>query len=88
VSKPILTDGKGRPIKWPEPLSEGASIEDRIARLRACNDYQDRVNDVANRAFSRSFAEAIERDREELEARGYPEGVDYEALILAEDEDW
>ena len=26
-------------------------------------------------------------DRERVEAAGYPEGIDYEALILAEDED-
>ena len=36
----------------------------------------------------RFYETATERDRRELEAAGFPDGPDYEALILAEAEEW
>ena len=51
----ILTDGKGRPIERPDPLLTGAAIEEKIAWLRARATYQDRIHDVANRAFVQGF---------------------------------
>lgn len=39
------------------------------------------------RAEGRAPLTPCERDRARLEAAGFPEGVDYEALILAEDEE-
>lgn len=94
MSEPIYTYEDGRPIPGhpgePPPLD--ADIETKIAWMRARNDYQDRVTDVANRAFADQFAKTmrktqVELDREEVERRGYPPGLDYEALILAEDEE-
>ncbi len=51
----ILTDGKGRPIEYPDPPPAGATIEEFITWLRARAAYQDRIHDVANRAFARVF---------------------------------
>lgn len=73
MTRSILTDGSGRPFDRPEPPGPDATADERIA-------------DCANNAFVRSFRDAIERDRAEVERRGYPDSVDYEALILAEAE--
>jgi len=56
----ILTYEDGRPIEGaPEPLPPGASIEGRIAWMRARAAYADRVTDVANRAFDARFRVAL-----------------------------
>ena len=57
----ILLDGKGRLIARPLPPQERASIEDKIAFLRARAEWSDRISDVANRAFDRQFRKAIKQ---------------------------
>lgn len=44
-----------------------------------------RADDIRAKAWAEADTET---DRERVERAGYPEHIDYEALILAEDEDW
>jgi hypothetical protein len=62
----IFTDEHGRPIPGaPDPLEEGATLEERIAHARAVYAYRDRIADVTNRAFARAFRKALSKiDRE------------------------
>lgn len=55
----ILVDESGRPIPKPAPPPEVATIEERIAYMRAMNYYRDRVTDIANRAFADAFRKGI-----------------------------
>lgn len=55
----ILTDEHGRPISRPEKPPEGASIDERMAYVRALHAYNDRATDVANRAFDATFRRAV-----------------------------
>ena len=55
----ILTDAKGRPVPKPEPPAEDAGVEETIAYIRAVHAYNDRVSDIANRAFAEAFSKAV-----------------------------
>ena len=57
----IYTDAKGRPIPCPEAPPKDASTKDFIAYLRAKAEYQDRVTDIANRAFTEGFSKGLRR---------------------------
>ena len=52
----ILTDKHGRPIEPPTPPGPRAGIEKTIAYIRALHAYNDRVADLANRAFAERFS--------------------------------
>lgn len=54
MSEAILTDVNGRPIERPT-LREGATIEEKIAWLRADNAYRDKIASLANVAFTKQF---------------------------------
>jgi hypothetical protein len=51
----IHTDAKGKPFERPEPPPDGASIEDKIAYMRAKCAYNDAITDCANKAFAKGF---------------------------------
>jgi hypothetical protein len=51
----ILTRGDGTPFERPEKPPADATIEDRIAYMRALAAYNDAVAAYANEAFARSF---------------------------------
>ncbi len=57
--EPILTDEHGRPIERPERPGYDASFEERTAYLEAMYAYNDKITDLANRAFAKSFARGI-----------------------------
>lgn len=56
---PILTDENGVPFEKPEPPGPDASIEEKIAFIRATHEYNDRVADCANAAFADQFRESM-----------------------------
>ena len=58
----ILTDGNGRPFDKPDPPTKGAPIQETIAWIRAMHEYNDRVTDCANRAFTDAFSKELEKD--------------------------
>lgn len=58
--RPVLTTD-GTVLKPPEPPPPDASIEERIDHMRAVWAYNDRVAEVANRAFGRAFRRAINK---------------------------
>lgn len=51
----ILTDGKGRPIEKPDR----EEFSDPVTYLRAVWAWQDKVHDIANKAFGDQFAKAM-----------------------------
>lgn len=55
----IYTDDSGRPFEAPEPPGPGATLEERLAYIRARNAYRDTVVDRANRAFADSLKKAL-----------------------------
>ena len=55
----IYTDANGRPIERPEPPPIGASIEDKIAYMRAKAAWNDKISSTANAAFVAAFREAL-----------------------------
>jgi len=55
----IYTYGDGRPIEGrPDPLPENPTAEERRDHRRAWWEYEDRVRDVASRAFADQFRKA------------------------------
>jgi hypothetical protein len=57
----ILTDASGRPFEKPEPPSADATIDEKIAYLRAHAAYNDAVSSAANRAFDKAFRKAVRK---------------------------
>jgi len=57
--KTILTDADGVPVEAPEPPPPGASIEEKIAYIRARHAHTDRLTDLANGAFDKAFRAAL-----------------------------
>jgi hypothetical protein len=55
MSNAIVTDAHGKPVERPEVPAQTATIEERIAYMRALAAYNDRVADLANAAFTRRF---------------------------------
>lgn len=56
----ILTDERGVPFTRPDPPSAGATIDEKIAHMRAVHAHNDRVADCANKAFARAFRQGCE----------------------------
>ena len=60
----IYTDENGRPIEGrPDPLPENATLADRLAWLRAWQEYSDRVRAVGSRAFADAFRKTLRGDQ-------------------------
>jgi hypothetical protein len=57
----ILTDAHGRPLAEPEPLPPNATIDEKIAWIRARARWHDQIAATANEAFSKAFRKAIRR---------------------------
>lgn len=55
----IFLDEDGNEIERPRAPSEGASIEDKIAHMRAVWAYNDRVRDIGSRAFADQFRKSL-----------------------------
>ena len=53
----IYTYGDGTPIEGRPDLPSDAGIEEKIAHMRAWNDYSGRVLDIGNAAFAKAFNE-------------------------------
>lgn len=52
----IYTDEQGRPLPGkPDPLPEDATVEEKIAWMRATWAYKDRATDLANKTFADTF---------------------------------
>jgi hypothetical protein len=58
---PVLTTDDGTVLEPPELPPFDAPIEDRIAHMRAVWAHNDRVAEVATRAFERAFRKAIKK---------------------------
>lgn len=58
---PILTNDRGIPLSPPIPPAPGASIDEKIAYIRAKHAHNDLVADTANRAFDVSLRRALRR---------------------------
>jgi hypothetical protein len=59
---PVLTDAAGRPIAPPERPRPGASIEERIAYIRAFHAYRDTVAGCASEAFAVAFRREVGKE--------------------------
>jgi len=63
-----------------------------LAEIKLLTDREDISPALFARAVDclndKVFVDSNDADFDELEAVGFPEGVDYEALILAEGDDW
>lgn len=55
----IYTDAQGRPFDQPEPPARDASIEDKIAYLRARAAWSDAITDCANTAFDKQLKRSM-----------------------------
>lgn len=55
----ILTDAQGRPFERPESPGANATLEQRLAYLRAVWAFNDAVSDCANTAFSKALGKAL-----------------------------
>lgn len=56
MTLPIFTDANGVPLPGrPDPLPEGATIQDKIAHMRACNAYRDAAGDRFHETFNKRF---------------------------------
>lgn len=55
----IVTDAQGRPFACPEAPAQTATIEDKIAYLRAVAARNDAIADYANVAFSSAFKKVL-----------------------------
>ena len=57
----VLVTDDGTALEPPESPPLGASIDDQIANMRAFWEFNDRVTDLANRAFERAFRKEIRK---------------------------
>ena len=57
----IYTDEHGRPFERPEPPAADATIDVKIAYLRARAAYNDAIASCANKAFSSAFRRALRK---------------------------
>lgn len=57
----ILTDASGRPFEKPEPPAADATIDEKIAYLRAHAAYVDKIATAADQAFEAGLRRALVR---------------------------
>lgn len=55
----ILTDANGKPFEPPEAPDIYASVEEKVAYLRAYAAYKDAIANAANRAFANQFNKSL-----------------------------
>lgn len=55
----VLTDAHGRPIEPPAPPRPDATIEEKVAWLRASSAHNDKVASLANAAFAKQFNRSL-----------------------------
>lgn len=58
---PVLVTDAGSVLEPPAPPPRDAPVDEWIAHMRVVNEFNDRVSDIANRAFERAFLREIRK---------------------------